>query len=360
MIRIEFTSEEIEALHYERFHYPAPRVQLKMEALYLKSQGLPHGVIQSLCKISSVTLAEYLRQYISGGVERLKVNLHKGKYYELQPHQESLRELFMANPPRSTKEAALIIKEHTGIERKLTQVRELMKRMGFKYRKVAAVPGKVASSDLAEKQDQFKTDELEPRLEEAKNGKRDVFFDAAHFVHGAFLGCLWSSERLYIPTPAGRNRFNVLGALNAVTKAVVSIENTDYINSRSVCELLLKLKQRSVGIPITAVLDNARYQACSCVREYAEAIGIELLFLPPYSPNLNLIERLWKFVKKKYLNSIYYPKFTDFCSAIRDSIEPTVENLRELETLLTLNFQSFSKVKISTVYSIHRLRQHRS
>lgn len=173
--------------------------------------------------------------------------------------------------------------------------------------------------------------------------------DAAHFVHGAFLGHLWSSERLYVPTPSGRSRFNVLGALNAITKEVVSVENTTYINSQSVCELLLKLKQRSIGVPITAVLDNARYQTCKCVREFAAAIGIELLFLPPYSPNLNLIERLWKFVKKKYLNSIYYPTFTEFCSAIQNAIEPTQENLQELETLLSLRFQTFSNVKISTV-----------
>lgn len=180
MIKIEFTSEEIDNLHYERFHYPSPRVQLKMEALYLKSQGLPHGTIQSLCNISSVTLAEYLHQYTEGGIERLKLNLHKGKRNELQPYQESLKEIFMANPPRSTKEAALIIKEHTGIERKLTQVREIMKRMGLQYRKVAAIPGKVVADGLAEKQDQFKENELEPRLEEARNGARDVFFWMPH------------------------------------------------------------------------------------------------------------------------------------------------------------------------------------
>jgi len=180
MIKIEFTSEEIDDLHYERFNYPAPRVQLKMEVLYLKSQGLSHGTIQSLCKISSVTLAEYLRQYIEGGVERLKLNLHKGKRNELQPHQESLKEIFMEKPPRSTKEAAQIIKEHTGIERKLTQVREFMKRMGFQYRKVAAIPGKVVANGLAEKQDQFKANDLEPRLEEARNGEREVFFWMPH------------------------------------------------------------------------------------------------------------------------------------------------------------------------------------
>lgn len=180
MIKIEFTSEEIDNLHYERFHYPSPRVQLKMEALYLKSQDLTHGTIQSLCKISSVTLAEYLRQYVLGGIERLKLNLHKGKRSKLQPHQESLKEIFMENPPRSTKEAAQIIKEHTGIERKLTQVRVFMKHMGFQYRKVAAIPGKVVADGLAEKQDQFKANDLEPRLEEARSGEREVFFWMPH------------------------------------------------------------------------------------------------------------------------------------------------------------------------------------
>ena len=164
MINIEFTSDEIEHLHYERFHYPSPRVQLKMEALYLKSQGFPHKTIQSLCKISSVTFVEYLHQYIEGGIERLKLNLHKGKKNELEPHQESLKEIFLNNPPRSTKEAALIIKEHTGIDRKLTQVREFMKSIGLQYRKVAPIPEKVVSDGLAEKQDNFRRSQLEPRI----------------------------------------------------------------------------------------------------------------------------------------------------------------------------------------------------
>ncbi len=86
----------------------------------------------------------------------------------------------MANPPRSTKEAARIIKEHTGIDRKLTQVREFMRRIGLQYRKVAAVPGKVVADDLAVKQDQVKANDLEPRLEEAKNGEREVFFWMPH------------------------------------------------------------------------------------------------------------------------------------------------------------------------------------
>ena len=173
--------------------------------------------------------------------------------------------------------------------------------------------------------------------------------DAAHFVHGAFLGHLWSEQPLFVPTPSGRNRFNVLGAFNAITKETIGVETTTYINSESVCKLLLKLKQSSIGVPITVFLDNARYQTCNCVQDFAEDLEIELIFLPAYSPNLNLIERLWKFVKKKYLNSIYYSSFAEFCQAIRDALEPNEKNLQEIETLLSLNFQSFSKAKISTV-----------
>ena len=180
MIKIEFTSEEIDNLHYERFHYPSPRVQLKMEALYLKSRGMAHGTIQLLCKISSVTLAKYLKQYAEGGIERLKLNLHKGKPNELQSYQDSLKEVFLKNPPRSTKEAARVIKDHTGVDRKLTQVREFMRRIGLQYRKVAAIPGKVVADGLAAKQDQFKADNLEPRLTEARAGKREVFFWMPH------------------------------------------------------------------------------------------------------------------------------------------------------------------------------------
>ena len=175
--------------------------------------------------------------------------------------------------------------------------------------------------------------------------------DAAHFVHGAFLGQVWSPSRIFIPSPSGRKRFNVLGALNSVTKEVVTVENDNYINAISVCELLLKLKHRSLEeIPMTLVLDNARYQTCKLVTEAAEKLGIELLFLPPYSPNLNLIERLWKFVKKKCLYSKYYQKFKDFCAAITQTINSSdKEILKELDSLLTLNFQSFKNVKISAV-----------
>ena len=152
---------------------------------------------------------------------------------------------------------------------------------------------------------------------------------------------------MFIKAPSGRKRLNVLGALDAITHRLIMVTNDSYINSDSVCELLVKIMECSTGIPITVVLDNTRYQKCQKVRELAERIGIELLFLPTYSPNLNLIERVWKFVKRKCLYSKYYEKFTDFKSAITECLEKSdTVHKEELATLLTPNFQTFKKVHI--------------
>ena len=190
--------------------------------------------------------------------------------------------------------------------------------------------------------------ELEPRLEQAKQGTRRVYFvDAAHFVQCAFLGWLWCFTRLFVRSGSGRQRFNVLGALCATTHRLITVCNTGYINSDSVCQLLCKLAALPAKTPITVVLDNARYQRCELVQATAQTFGIELLFLPTYSPNLNLIERLWKFTKKKVLYSRYYPTFADFQRAISSLLDTAHETHRkELDSLLTLKFQTFATLTL--------------
>jgi len=175
MMRIEFTQHEIDQLECERYNHPHSRVQRKMEVLYLKSHDLPHKTIKEICNISSVTLVEYLKQYIKGGIEELKLRKHQGKPNELEEHAESLEEYFAENPPHSLKEAAAVIKSRTGVNRKSTQVREFLINNGFRYRKTASIPGKALSPDFIEKQKEFKEKELTPVLEEAKAGKREVF-----------------------------------------------------------------------------------------------------------------------------------------------------------------------------------------
>jgi transposase len=99
------------------------------------------------------------------------------------------------------------------------------------------------------------------------------------------------------------------------------LQKFSYITATQVCELLRKLSERYAGIPISIVLDNARYQRCKAVEALAKELGIQLLFLPSYSPTLNLIERLWKFVKKKCLYNVYYETFEQFKGGINDCLE---------------------------------------
>ncbi len=192
---------------------------------------------------------------------------------------------------------------------------------------------------------------------------------------------------MFIKSPSGRKRFNVLGALNAITPSinlsknvhavqlhisvrsegskytawtnldkflvpheVITVTNETYINAESVCQLLRKLAHLGLNMPITLVLDNAKYQKCQPVLELAGTLGIELLYLPSYSPNLNLIERLWKLVKKRCLYSKYYPDFSQFKAAISTFIEQAhVKHFDELDSLLTLRFQTFNKAQIMNI-----------
>jgi transposase len=339
MIHVEFTPEQIDSLHHERFHHPHPRVQLKMEAVYLKSQGLLHQDICRLTRISENTLRSYLRQYQEGGVERLKQTEWDGPTSELSDHRQAIEEHFRKNPPRSTAQAAADIDRLTGIRRGPTQVRKFLKGLGLKFRKLGMIPAKADAVEQAE----FLDERLWPRLKQARRLKRVVcFVDAAHFVHGTSLGYLWCFTRLLIRGPSGRKRFNVLGAIDAATRELTTVTNDTTIDAAAICELLRKLSDRHPGLPMTLVLDNARYQRCETVRSLAAELKIELLYLPPYSPNLNLIERLWKFVKKEVLSCRYYDDFTRFKSAIVEYLEQVEGKHREaIASLLTLKFQTF-------------------
>jgi transposase len=218
---------------------------------------------------------------------------------------------------------------------------------------VAANPSdpRASKKNLAEHvQDQaeFLDNKLKPILDDAQAGQGHVFFvDAAHFVFGTFLCCLWSFTRIFVRAASGRQRFNVLGAWNAVTRQLISVTNTTVVNTETMCELLRKIADLGLTGPITLVLDNARYQRNAIVQALAAQLGITLLFLPSYSPNLNLIERLWKFMKRRALYGRYHPTFRDFQAAIQEVLDGLSTTYAEqLASLMTLNFQQFEDVSL--------------
>lgn len=171
--------------------------------------------------------------------------------------------------------------------------------------------------------------------------------DAAHFVYGTYLCCLWSILRVFVRAASGRQRFNVLGAWDAVARTLTAVTNTTVVNTDTMCELLRAVAARGLVGPVTLVLDNARYQRNDVVKGAAKGLGIELLFLPSYSPNLNLIERLWRFVKRKAAYGQYHPAFADFRAAIQDVLDRvSTTHAETLASLMTLRFQEFEDVSL--------------
>ena len=190
-----------------------------------------------------------------------------------------------------------------------------MKRHQFKFLKTGHIPAKVNTTQ----QSNWVEDTLKPVIEAAQQGKVHLLFlDAAHFTLQPFLCCLWCVTRIFIKASPGRNRINVLGAVNAITKQVSTYTNTTYICSNCLVNFLKQLKEQYGDKPSAIVLDNARYQHCFLVTTFAKSLGIHLLFLPSYSPHLNIIERLWKFTKKQILNAQYYDAPPKFHQAIND------------------------------------------
>lgn len=152
MIKIEFSQEAIEALQYWRFHYPVPRVQVRMEAIYLRSQGMKVIDIIRLCGISKASFYTYFNAYVTGGIEKLKEIDHYRPQSELVKHRTTVEAYFREYPPATVAEAAAKIKDLTGIERKPTQVRHFLKSLGMKPRKVGMIPAKAN----VEAQEEFK------------------------------------------------------------------------------------------------------------------------------------------------------------------------------------------------------------
>jgi len=340
MLQINISETEIQRLNYERFHYPCPIVQKRMHIIYFKSvTNMSNTMIGQLAGVHRHCVKHWIDTYQNQGFESLLQFKYGTNKSELESHCESILKTFTECPPMSSSEAKSRIEDLTGISRSPTQIRQFMKRHGLRSIKTGHIP---ARAD-AEKQQQWVKLTLEPAIEEARKGECNLLFmDAAHFILEPFICALWCVVRMFIKASSGRNRINILGAVNAITKEVFTLSNTSYISAATIIAFLKQLKMHNAGLPLKIVLDNARYQHCKLVEQTAKELNITLLFLPSYSPNLNIIERLWKFTKKKILYAKYYDSPVKFHTAITEFFQTVNQKYHtDLNKLLTLEFQFF-------------------
>jgi len=177
----------------------------------------------------------------------------------------------------------------------------------------------------------------------AANGLVKVFFcDGVHLIYGYTGGYSWCKERMCVPSSYGRKRVNLLGFMDAVTLKTEKVTEEKYLNSDSVCKGLEKLRKEYPDEFIYVILDNAAYQKCKKVKHCAESFNINLVFLPPYSPNLNLIERLWKFLRKKIMANKYYCTFSEFYQLVSKFIDELhTTYFYELRSIISFQFECF-------------------
>lgn len=341
MLTLNISKADIERLKYERYSNVSRLVQKRLHVLYLKSEtALSNEMIGFIGGVHRDTVTDYIKLYNAKGLKGIYHVGYGTNKSKLEEHTDTLLAYFEKEPPHTIAQAVEKIEELTEIRRSPTQVRAWMSRYKMKYRKTGHIPAKVDK----EVQKEYIEKTLNPLIKQAQAGEIELLFmDAAHFVMGVFLCCLWSVKRIFIKSSSGRKRYNVLGAVNAVTKKVHIWTNESYINSQSIIDFFHELRIYYFEMkPIYIVLDNARYQKCQLVKYIAWQFNIKLVYLPSYSPNLNIIERLWKWVKKEVLYAKYYEDFDKFKSAINQAIKNANGNKKkQIETLLNLKFQLF-------------------
>lgn len=339
----QFPDDVMDVAFDGMFKYPHPLVQLRFMVVWLKSNDLTDDQIARFTRSSRRSVQRHLAAYHDSGLDALKsVEFHKPQS-ELAEHRDTLDQHFRDHPPRSVAEARDEIERLTGIRRGLTQVRTFLRNtLNMRPRKTGLLPAKAD----ADKQQQFLDEELKPLLAEAERGESQVWFvDAAHFQFGSIMAVIWCVARIFVRVGPSRKRWSVLAALNPLTLATVSVSTAGSVTSQTVQELIEKLREAFPTGKITLVLDNARYQKCKLVEGMAWLYGVELLYLPPYSPNLNLIERLWKFIRKEVIAARPRDDFGEFALAIDDAVAETATTHREaLRTLISTEFQSFKNV----------------
>lgn len=230
------------------------------------------------------------------------------------------------------------VQQAYGVGYSISGLTDLLHRLGFCYKLTQPVP---CEADAAA-QATFLVEQLQPLLEQAQAGQAVVYFaDAAHPTHNTRCTRTWTPKGVAqpLPTVSGRERVNLNAALNAHCPTQVVLDETDCVNAQSTKRLYGHLlAAHPAGTPIYVVCDNARYYKNQELTAWLADKPITQVFLPPYAPNLNLIERLWKFLRQKIINATFYRTKGQFRQAILNFFSRLDEFGHELASLLTLRF----------------------
>lgn len=332
------TQNQKETLQKEHKRVKKKKQADRIKAVLLLDDGYSVQEIATILLIHKDTVRTYYEEYQKGALDKLLTDNYKGGVGKLTSDQEQeLKEHVAATLYLSAKEIVAHVKKVYGVTYTERGMQGLLHRLGFVFKKPKRVPSKADK----EKQQEFIAKYTTIKEEKDKDD-RIWFIDGVHPRHNALLGYGWilKGKDKQIKANTGRKGLNINGALNIEDYQVITRED-ERINAQSTLQLIQQIEAQQTKGKIYLIADNARYNYAKTVREYIEQNErIEMLYLPPYSPNLNIIERLWKLFKKVVLYNKYYEKYEQFVAATRNFFDQvTVLYRAEMETLLTDKFQ---------------------
>jgi transposase len=306
---------ELRAAHKEAKRRGTSSSAYKINAIILLGTGWTFTQVKEALLLDEDTLNRYVERYKQGGISYLIETQYTGRECLLTIEEvETLKKELDSKIYLTTTAIIHYVADEFEVTYSISGMCDLLHRIGYEYKKPKIVPGNPdieAQEIFVEQYEQFML-----------NKRADVevlFIDAVHPEHNAMAAYGWirRGERRKLKTNSGRERLNLHGAINAETHEITVIES-ETIDAYSTLNLLNAIEQRYPGASeIVAILDNAQYHYSKLVKEYlSKGSRVRLVFLPSYSPNLNLIERVWKFFKKQVLYNTYYPdigKFREAC-----------------------------------------------
>jgi transposase len=312
------------------------REAYRLNAVILLATGWMAAQVAEALLIEPDSVRNWFKRYRNGGLDALVRMNYVGGEALLGPEQLTELEAHLDTQLQlSAAAVARWVKERWGVEYSVSGMTALLHRLGYVYKQPKLLPGKPD----AERQRAFLAEQQAAR---ANEGPRPTYYvDAVHPQHNPVLACGWikRGKRFPLRSNTGRRRLNINGAIE-LTGLTGEFRFDPTIDATSTIALLRQIEAAHPEAPvITVYCDNARYYRAKAVSEYLAGSRIQLIFLPPYSPNLNLIERLWKFFKKQVLYNRYYERFEDFQRACRQFFDALGSYADELRTLLAPNFE---------------------
>lgn len=309
----------------------------RIKSILMLDKGLSYNEIAELLLLDDLTIRRWHELYKSNGIKSLLKYNFTGGVGKLEIQQEHELSLHLEKQIYLTaKEITAYVEDKYGIKYSPKGMTKLLHRLGFNYKKPKHIPGKAnkqAQLEFIEKYNQLKTNKAPD--------DKIYFMDGVHPLHNSqpAYGWIKRGKEQTLKTNTGRQRININGAYDIENHKAI-IREDESINAQSTIALLEQmLKEQPLGM-LYIILDNARYYRSNLVKGFIQNNErVSLVFLPPYSPNLNIIERLWKIFKKKTTYNKYYEKFSVFKEKCMDFFENIDQYKIELKSLMTDNFQ---------------------